>query len=137
MTDIQTPLALAETVKSLWRIPPRSPNNLLSDPRFVKLRDTCESLYPGTKSGMALSFALSHALQALGLPCQRVLPNADIALTAEIASAKLDAAFRQTHVRRVYLCPLDWGGDLPTLKFGSNSIRKLTVGELEGNRRST
>ena len=48
----------------------------------------------------------------------------ELALTAEVAAAQLDAAFRQTHIRRVYLCPLDGAGDLPTLAFGPSSIQR-------------
>jgi hypothetical protein len=68
IAETPVPAPLTEAIKALWRIPPPGPNNLLSDLRFIRLRDTCESLYPRAKSKDALSFALSNALRALGLP---------------------------------------------------------------------
>jgi hypothetical protein len=131
MTETPLPAALTNAVAALWRIPPPGPNNLLSAPRFVHLRDTCESLYPRAKSKDALSFALSNALRALGLPSGLAPTNAHLALPAETVTELLDAAFRRTEALRVYLCPLDLADDLPLLKFGPNSIRKFTTGELE------
>jgi hypothetical protein len=129
--DTSVPPVLTEAVAVLWRIPPPGPDNLLSNPRFKRLRDTCDSLYPQFKSKNAPGFALSNALRALGLPCQLLVANEHLALPAEIAAGQLDAAFRRTQVSRVYLCPLDLAEDLPELKFGPNSIRKFTAAKLE------
>jgi hypothetical protein len=131
MAETLIPRSLKEAVRALWDIPAPGPSNLLSDPRFVSLRDICDGLYSKAKSKDALAFPVRRALRALGLPLGLVPANSDLAFTAEDAAARLDAAFRKTHVRRVHLCPLDWAGDLPTLKFGPNGIQKLTAAALE------
>jgi hypothetical protein len=131
MAETRIPLALTEAVRALWRIPPPGPNNLLSDPRFVRLRDTCHNLYPKGGPQGPLDFALSSAVRVLGLPCWLVPANARLALAPEIAAARLDAAFRTSQTSHVCLCPLDLADDnVPALKFGPNSIRKFTTGEL-------
>jgi hypothetical protein len=129
MDETSIPPALLEAVKVLWRIPPPGPDNLLSAPPFVRLRETCNSLY--TKSKDTHGFGLANALRALGLPCGLAPSNTPFALTEEVAAAKLDEAFRQTHGMRVYLCPLDEADYLPELDFGPNSIRTFTTAELE------
>jgi hypothetical protein len=131
MVETPLPATLTEAVAALWRVPPPGPDNLSSDPRFIRLRDCCESLYSKTKSYVALSFALSNALRALGLPCGLEPANAHLALPAEAAAGQLDAAFRRTRASRLYLCPLNLAGELPLLKFGPNSIWKFTTDELE------
>jgi hypothetical protein len=132
MAETPLPTALTETVGALWRIPRPGPGNLLSDPRFIRLRDTCDSLYPKGGPKGPLDFALYNALRALGLPSSLTQANGHLTLPPEVAAARLDAAFRRTQVSRVYLCPLDLAGeDLPDLKFGPNSIRKFTTAELE------
>jgi hypothetical protein len=50
MTETPLPAALTNAVAALWRIPPPGPNNLLSAPRLVHLRDTCESLYSNRRT---------------------------------------------------------------------------------------
>jgi hypothetical protein len=132
MAETTLPAALTEAVAALWRITSPGPNNLLSDPRFMRLRDICESLYSEARSKDALGIALSHALRALGLPCGLVQANAHLALPEEIATEKLDAAFRRTQASRVCLCPLNLADDhFPALKFGPNSVGKFTATELE------
>jgi hypothetical protein len=131
MTETPLPAALTNAVAALWRIPPPGPNNLLSAPRFVHLRDTCESLYSNAGSRDALGIALSNAVRALGLPCGLVPANAHLALPAAATAAQLDEAFRRTHGLRVYLCPLDEADELPELRFGPNNIRTFTTAELE------
>jgi hypothetical protein len=131
MAGTPLPASLIEAIAALWRVPPPGPSNLLSAPRFVHLRDTCESLFSIIKTRGGPGFALSNALRALGLPCGLVPATANLALPPETAAERLDAAFRRTQASRVYLCPLDMADDLPLLKFGPNSIRKFTTGELE------
>jgi hypothetical protein len=133
MAETSIPSALKEALAALWRIPRPGPRHLSSDPCFVRLHDACCNLYYGAKSkeDFGLHGALLTALRALGLPCGLVPENAHLALSVDMAASRLDAAFRQTQVRRVYLCPLDRAGDLPTMKFGPNSIRKFDTDELE------
>ena len=131
MAEAPLPTTLTEAIRALWRIPRPGPDNLLSDPCFIRLRDTCEILYSKPRSKDALGIALSNALRSLGLPCGLVPANAHLALPAEVATARLDAAFRRTQASRVYLSPLDLADELPELNFGPNSIRKFTAAELE------
>jgi hypothetical protein len=130
MTETLIPLALTEAVKALWCIPPPGPDNLLSDPRFVRLCNICGNLYPKDGPRGPLDFALLNALRALGLPCRVAPANIRLALAPEIAAARLDAAFRRTQTSHIYLCPLDQADDLPALKFGPNRIQKFTISEL-------
>jgi hypothetical protein len=130
MTETLIPLALTEAVKALWCIPPPGPDNLLSDPRFVRLCNTCANLYPQGGPSGPLDFALLNASRALGLPCRLVPANVRLALAPETAAARLDAAFRRTQTSHIHLCPLDQAYDLPALKFGPNRIQKFTNSEL-------
>jgi hypothetical protein len=68
MAETRIPAALTETVAALWRIPRPGPDNLFSDTRFIRLRDTCHNLHPNGGPKGPLDFALYNALRALGLP---------------------------------------------------------------------
>jgi hypothetical protein len=131
------PAELREAVEALWRVLVPGPENLLKlfeVPEFVRLRDICAQLYPAVhskESSGAMDFALSDALQALGLPGRPLPADRHLALPAGIAAARLQAAFERTQARRVYLCPLDEAGDLPDLRFGPNRIVRLTAEKLE------
>jgi hypothetical protein len=126
------PTQLIEAVAALWHIPRPGPDNLLSHPRFIRLRDTCHSLYSKGGPERPLDLLLYNALRALGLPSLLTPTDAHLALPPEIAAARLDAAFRQTRTSHVYLCPLNEADDdLPALKFGPNTIRKFTISELD------
>ncbi|MBV8122408.1 MAG: hypothetical protein JO081_21020 [Alphaproteobacteria bacterium] len=78
-----------------------------------------------------MAFALANALGALGLPGWLAPDQRHLALSADIAAARLHAAFERTEAHRVYLCPLDKADVLPQLKFGPNRIGRLTAAELE------
>jgi hypothetical protein len=101
MAETPLPAALTEAVAALWRIPRPGPDNLLSDPRFIRLRDTCDRLYPKGGPKGPLDFALYNALRALGSPSRLVRANDHLTLPAEVAAARPDAAFRRTQVSRV------------------------------------
>lgn len=131
MAETPVPAPLNEAIKALWRIPPPGPVNLLSSAQFIRLRDACESLYSKAQWKDGLSFALSNALRVLGLPSGLALANTGLALPAEVAAGRLDAAFRKTQASRLFLCPLDNADDLPELKFGPNRIQKFTADQLE------
>src|SRR5258706_16187187 len=98
---------LKQAIAALWQLKPPGPDNLFSAPAFVQLRETCQRLYPRAGSKDALSFALGDALRALGMPCNLTSDNAKLVLPVDIAAKRLDAGFRCTHSKRVYLCPLD------------------------------
>lgn len=125
------PRELVEALTPLWRLRPPGPRKLSSTQAFVRLRETCEKLYPKAGKKTGLGFALSYGLTAVGMPCGLQPGNEELALPVEVAAANLDAAFRKTHANRVHLCPLDCADDLPELTFGPNIIRKLSVTELE------
>jgi hypothetical protein len=131
MVETPVPAALTAAIAALWRIRPPGPGNILSDRRFIRLRDACDSLYSIDRTARAPGFALSNAMRALGLPCGLKPANAHLALPAKTAARQMDEAFRRTLAMRVYLCPLDMSDDLPLLKFGPNRICKFTAAELE------
>lgn len=127
------PATLREAVAALWAIPPPGPENIYYAPEFVRVREVCKTLYPEAcaGSGLVLDFALSDALDALGAPCRPPPADPRLTLPPEIAAGRLHAAFRQSEIRGVYLCPLDRADRLPDLTFGPNRIAKLTAAELE------
>jgi hypothetical protein len=132
-----TPVDLVEAVADLWRMPPPGPSNLFATNQFKHLRNICSTLFGSTQSKDALSFALSYALRAYGMPCGLSPENAHLALAPDIAAAKLNIAFNAKHSTRTHLCPLDLADDLPTIRFGSCSIGKLSATELRNIVNST
>lgn len=127
----QPPHDLTQAVAALWQLEPPGPNSLFSAPEFVRLRETCQRLYPNAGSKDALSFALSNALRTLGLPSGLAQHNIHFALPVEIAAASLDAAFRRTQSTRIHLCPLDCADDLPAMSFGHNRVERMSIAELD------
>jgi hypothetical protein len=69
MDDHAPPRDLTQALAALWQLAPPRPNHLFNAPAFVRLRETCQSLYPRAGSGAALSFAIDNALQSAGLLC--------------------------------------------------------------------
>ncbi|MCP4097829.1 MAG: hypothetical protein GY748_16465 [Planctomycetaceae bacterium] len=57
--------------------------------------------------------------------------NANLVMPVETVAKRLDQGFRQIESSRIHLCPLDCADDLPTMKFGVNTIQKLSPDELE------
>jgi len=127
------PAALREAVAALWAVSPPGPRNLYYAPEFVRVREVSKTLYPEacTGSGFVLDFALGHALDALVLPCRPPPAEPQLALPSEIAAGRLHAAFKQSEVHRLYLCPLDRADRLPELTFGPNRIARLSAAGLE------
>lgn len=122
---------IIQAIKELWRLQWPGPDNLFSEPKFVHLRETCQSLYPKAGSAQTLDFALSTALRAFGLPCNLASRDTNLALPIELIAEHLDRAFRQVKSKQFHLCPLDCADNLPALNFGPNSVRKLSQDELE------
>jgi len=124
------PVALRVAVAALWQLPPGSRYH--SSPEFVRLRETCASLYPNARPGpLRLELALENALDALGLPCRPPPTDPDLALNAAAAAAHLHAALERRTRRHLYLCPLDNADDLPECTFGANRITKFTAAGFE------
>jgi hypothetical protein len=133
--DIETlpPADLREAIAALWAVPPPGPKNIYYAPEFVRVREVSKTLYPEAcaGSGLALDFVLGDALNALGLPCRPPPADPQFALSPEIAAGRLHAAFKQSEVHCMYLCPLDRVDHFPSLTFGPNRIARLTAAELE------
>jgi hypothetical protein len=98
-----------------------------SEPDFIALRQHLQATYPGAGTKDGLNFALSAALDRLAIGHRPGTPAADV----QAAAARLDAAFRATHIDRIHLCPLDMADELPNLRFGPNSITTLSLAELQ------
>jgi hypothetical protein len=121
--------ALMRAMADLWRLRPPGPDNLLTEPAFVRLREACRDGYSNAgKTGPA--FALSTALRSLGLPCVLQKRAANLALPLADAVSRLDQALRARHSRRIHLAPLDLAEELPSFAFGPARIVKLGADEL-------
>jgi hypothetical protein len=121
--------AMLRAMGELWRLRRPGPDNLLSVPAFVRLREACRDDYPNAgKKGPA--FALSTALRSLGLPCELRPDVAHLASHVEEAAKVLDTALRATLARRVHLAPLDLAEGFPPLAFGPARIERFSPDEL-------
>ena len=121
--------AMLDAMAELWRLHPPGPDNILAEPAFIRLRETCRDGYRNAgKKGP--NFALATALRALGLPCQLRREAARLASPVEEAARELDVALRATHGRRVHLAPLDLGEDIPQVQFGSARVCRFKPEEL-------
>ncbi len=121
--------AMQQAMAALWRLRPPGPDNILAAPAFVRLREACRDGYPNAgKRGPA--FALSNALDALGLPCKLRRDTAHLASSVEEAARSLDAALRATHSRRLHLAPLDLAEDIPHLEFDPAQVSRFNSDEL-------
>lgn len=67
--------AMIAALTDLWRLSAPGPDNLLADPAFLRLRETCRAGYPSCRP-TGPNFALSAALRSLGLPYLRFLSHA-------------------------------------------------------------
>ncbi|RMB02747.1 hypothetical protein [Eilatimonas milleporae] len=121
--------AMLEAMSDLWRLRPPGPDNIFAHPAFKRLREVCRDSYSNAGEN-GPNFALSIALQALGLPCDLQKGTAHLALPIEEAAHRLDEAMRLTHAKRIHLVPLNLAADLPSIAFGPARIGQLTADEL-------
>lgn len=122
------PAELAALLEAVSRIPP-SYSSSFKHPAFIALREWAEQTFPGAGSKDGLNFALSVALDRLGVSRRRQGgPAAASAITG--AATRLAAGFRATKAFRTHLCPLDVADDISTLSFGPNAVRSLSIEEL-------
>ncbi|WP_158912718.1 hypothetical protein [Caulobacter sp. S45] len=98
-----------------------------SEPDFVALREYVQVRFPGVGAKDGLNFALSAALDRLGVGRRPGAQPADVAR----AATRLEDAFQATHIERVHLCPLDTADELPDLRFGPNSVTCLSMEALQ------
>jgi hypothetical protein len=115
------PAALREAVAALWWLPPPGPRNLFSAPEFVRLRDTCASLYPNARPG---PFALHNALEALGVPCRPPPAAPDLA----VASGNLRCLI--VHGRKMD-APISGEARLRARRLARRVVHKLVEDALE------
>lgn len=97
------------------------------DPDFQALREYVQARFPGAGTKDGLNFALSAALDRLGVGRQTGVAPADVTEAAN----RLETAFGATHVERVHLCPLDTADEVPDLRFGPNSVSMLSLEALQ------
>ncbi|WP_201165018.1 MULTISPECIES: hypothetical protein [Pseudomonas] len=121
---------ILDALNDVWGVPPSS-GGFFSEPAFKRLEKVCSDQYEQGKHSFGLPFALSNALRSLGAPCSqtsdRINDTGDIAE----AASKLDAAFGQTKARRIYICPLNYAEDIPSLAFGAAKLGRFKPAELE------
>lgn len=98
-----------------------------SEPDFIALREHIQHRFPGAGTKDGLNFALSAALDRLGVGHRPGSPPLNI----EAATARLEAAFQATHVERLHLCPLDTADEVPNLDFGPNTMTTVSIEELQ------
>lgn len=118
---------LVTLLDALSHLPAGRPTSF-SEPAFVALRNHVVAAYPGAGEGFGLNFALSAALDRLGIGRRSSDDPVDVAA----AAARLDAGFQATHIDVVHLCPLDTADGIPDLGFGSNRVTSLSPEALQG-----
>lgn len=121
--------AMIAALTDLWRLSAPGPDNLLADPAFLRLRESCRAGYPSC-GPTGPNFALSAALRSLGLPCS-LSPNAGaIALPVAEAAARLHAGLGASTTQRVHMAPLDLAEQLPEMTFGPARVARLSADAL-------
>ena len=108
-------------------MPPPGPDNLFSSPKFVRLKEALQRLYPEVGKPV---FALGTALRSLGLPSGLPHDGQHLSLSPDEAARRLNLAFQAKRARRRHLAPLDLADDLPSLHFGSAAHRRFSADEL-------
>lgn len=119
---------LTSLLEAVARVP-AAHSSSFDQPAFVALREWAQRTYPGAGSKDGLNFALSAALDRLGLARGR--PAGSVAFPAiSDAAAQLSAGFLAKTAWRTHLCPLDVADEFPALTFGPNAVRALSIEEL-------
>ncbi len=121
--------ALVDLLSTIARGPTRQ-TFTFDHPAFVALRSWVQAQYPAAGSKDGLNFALSAALDRLGIPgAARAGTMSDDALSA--AADRLTTGLTAERVWRTHLCPLDVADELPSLSFGPNVVREFSVADLQ------
>lgn len=103
---------------------PASQTSSFDHPAFVALREECQRRFPNAGSKDGLNFALSAAVDRLGMSSRPKAAGFNIPDPAK-AAQQLEAAFVATTFRRTHLCPLDVADEFPDVEFGPNAVRDL------------
>lgn len=122
---------LESAIQALWR-GVDTWSRLYGEPAFVSLREACERHYPQAGGPQLLNFALGVAVGSMGFRSRDMEGDAPHRDAPALAAERLDEAFRQTTARRTHLAPLDYAGDLPTMRFGNARVQRFTAAELDG-----
>jgi hypothetical protein len=117
---------LVTLLERLDRFPARRAT-AFKEPAFIALREHVAARFPGAGTKDGLNFALSAALDRMGVGQRPGAPATDVGA----AAARLEAAFQATHIDRVHLCPLDTADEIPDLRFGPNAVEKLSLEALQ------
>lgn len=107
---------------------PASQTSSFDHPAFVALREECQRRFPNAGSKDGLNFALSAAVDRLGMSNRPQAEGFDIPNPAR-AAQQLEAAFVAATFRRTHLCPLDVADEFPDVTFGPNAVRDLSAEE--------
>lgn len=125
-----TESALIDLLGAIARVPTRQALTF-DHPAFAALRAWVQDEYPAAGSKDGLNFALSAALDRLGVPgAVRAGAMSDAALSA--AADRLTAGLTAELAWRTHLCPLDVADELPSLSFGPNAVREFSAEALQG-----
>ncbi|WP_293682248.1 hypothetical protein [uncultured Phenylobacterium sp.] len=116
---------LFRCLKALARHPAQRATSS-SEPDFVAFKQSVQARFPEVGNTFGLNFALSAALDRLGIGQRPGAPPPDIAA----AVARLEEAFQATHTNLIHLCPLDAADEVPDLWFGPNMVTSLSVEDL-------
>jgi hypothetical protein len=112
----------------LWRIPSCQSRGVFQHVAFKWLERHCEVAYPSFGNWFSRSFALMHALNAVGLPCEQ--PPGLPAVNVATAARRFVDAMQASTVTRRYLAPLHLADDLPSMHFGNARVTRFTPDEL-------
>ena len=120
--------AMEAVLAPLWRIPSSQARGILQHVAFKWLERHCHATYPNFGKGFSRSFALLHALRAVGLPCEQPpgLPAVDVAAAAR----QFVDAMQAPSVTHRYLAPLHLADELPSMHFGNARVTRFTPDDL-------
>lgn len=125
---------MIDSLKALWsRLDPRS-EGIWADPVFKALETLYVDRYQSGRLSMGLGLALSNDLKSLGLPCLTTPATSAPITEIDSIAFRLSQAFEQKPTTRKYLCPLDYGQDLPSLWFDHFRVQVAWRSSPEGLR---
>ncbi len=118
--------------EQMWLLLPGMDSTaIMQSPAFINLQRAIDTHCYAQIGGIFGLFALRQGLQKLGVPCffgtDSPLAAPDMVTTA----IQCYEALMQHSARETYLCPLDWAGNIPNIKFGNAAIRNYTASELD------
>lgn len=122
------PPELVAAVAALWAAPSVQ-SELYAEPRFRRLRETCQRLFSEAGCAATMDFALARALSNLACPTTAPAPGLP-PMPPEEAASRLAHAFVQTEVRRTYIAPLNMADHFPRLSYGPAMAGQFSAADL-------